>query len=420
MKKISISILLIMTVLLSVFALSASAEPSSIVILNRDSINLYPNQTYKLILSDPDVSASFSTSNANAASVDSSGNVTAVSEGTAIITAKLSNGHSSQCTVYVKNGISPQDIVLNTQSINLTVDSTYSLSAAVYPDNVLDKSIYYSSSDNSVATVNEVGYIRAVGTGVAVISAESSSSAVVKKCIVKVNSTAGIGNFSVLLSGTVYSLSGKLQKNNVIEIKSSKTAQRTITDENGKFRFENVPEGNYVMSLYKDKNSKNSYAATQLSVGSYNMGVSCIVNKNEIVLLYQDQYNTANIQDITLGKSSIILDAGEDYDMSFIVRPSNIGTPALKCSSSNESVATVDSDGKITAVSKGNAQIVFSTVDGKISKSCAVTVTDLNSNKYSWLIILIETIIILAVSLIFIYKYKKFLRQKEKEEMGKE
>lgn len=419
MKKISISMLLTLTVLMSIFAVSASAEESAAAIFNRDSISLYPMQTYRLMLSDTDSIPVFSTSDNDIATISDDGMVTAVSEGIAIVTAKFSNGYSSQCTVEVKSGISPQDISLSTQSITLAVGSGQSITATVYPEDIADKTVYYSSSDNSVATVNESGYINAVGVGVAVISAESSSSAISKKCIVKVNSKSGTGNFSVSVSGTAYSVSGNPESNVIIELKNSKYTERTTTDKNGQFTFEAVAQGNYIMSMYKSDDTKTAEAAAQISVSTYNIDMTCIVNKSELVLLYQDQLITAdNITDITLEKSSLILNCGETYDMTFTVRPNDIGTPVLMSSSSDDDVATVTSDGRITAVSAGEATIVFSTLDGKISKTCTVTVTDTDSNTYSWVIILVEMVILLIIAVIFICFYRKFLKQKEKEEMG--
>lgn len=419
MKKIGTSILLILTVLISIFSVSASAEEPAIVIFSRDSISLYPTQTYKLMLSDTSITPDFVTSDGSVATISDDGTVTAVSEGTAIVTSKFSSGYSSQCTVEVKSGTSPKDISLNVQNLTLSVGTGRVIKATVYPSDIDDKTVYYSSSDNSVATVSSDGYVNAVGVGVAVISAESSSSAVSKKCIVKVNSKSGAGNFSVSVSGTAYSLSGSRQSNVVMELKNSKYTERTTTDDNGQFIFEDIAQGVYVMSMYKDEDAETAIATTEISVNSYNISMTCIINKNELVLLYQDQLlDSDDITDIVLEKSSIILNRGEEYDMTFTVRPDNAVTPMLMSVSSDEDIATVNADGKITAISEGKATVIFSTIDGKISKTCIVTVTDTDSNTYSWVIILLEVMILLIISVIFICVYKKFLKQKEKEEMG--
>lgn len=419
MKKNIIGILLVITVLFSAFALPANAATTNSPIFNRDSINLYPTQIYTLFLGDKNVS--LTTSNSNVATVSNDGTVTAVSKGTAVITAKTTDGNTEKCNVTVLDGVSPQSVSLNAQSITLKEGSGKKLTASVLPRNIQDKSIRYSSSDTSVATVSNSGYIKAVKAGVAVITAESSSSAVSKKCIVNVQSKSGYDDFSVTVSGTIYELSGEKATNKKIELKNSKNLFYSESDENGQFLIENVEQGNYTMSVYKSNDTDTPSASSSVIVSSYNMNISCIISSTELVLLYQDEKTgSSDIKDITLSKSSVILDKGEEYNMTYTVRPGNIGTPALVGSSSNKKVATVNSDGKITALSEGKATISFSTLDGKISKSCVVTVTDNNKSTYSWLIILVEMLILLAIVLAFAKSYKKFLRKKELEEMYRE
>ena len=84
----------------------------------------------------------------------------------------------------------------------------------------------------------------------------------------------------------------------------------------------------------------------------------------------------------------------------------------------DEEIATVDADGRITAVSEGTAVITFSTVDGRLSKSCKVIVSDSKGNKYSWLIITVETSLALICLVAFAIRYRRFVKNKEKEEFG--
>lgn len=420
MKKNIISILVMLTLLFSAFAFPANAETTKSPIFNRDSINLYPTQIYTLFLGNKK-NVSLTTSNSNVATVSNDGTVTAVKKGTTVITAKTTDGNTEKCNVNVLDGVSPQSVSLNAQSITLKEGSGKKLTASVLPQNVQDKSIRYSSSDTSVATVSKSGYVKAVKAGVAVITAESSSSAVSKKCIVNVQSKSGYDDFSVTVSGTIYELSGEKSTNKKIELKNSKNLFYSESDENGQFLIENVEQGNYTISVYKNNDADTPSASASVIVSSYNMNISCIINSTELVLLYQDEkISSLDIKDITLNKSSIILDKGEEYNMTYTIRPNNIGTPTLVGSSNNKKVATVNSDGKITALSEGKATISFSTLDGKISKSCVVTVTDNNKSTYSWLIILIEMLILLAIVLAFAKSYKKFLRKKEREELYRE
>ena len=80
---------------------SVSVSPSSVTLTEGQSryltATVYPSNASQLV--------TWTSSNANIASVSSSGKVTAVNAGTAIITAKTSNGKSATCTVTCKSAV---------------------------------------------------------------------------------------------------------------------------------------------------------------------------------------------------------------------------------------------------------------------------------------------------------------------------
>lgn len=80
---------------------SVSVSPSSVTLTEGQSRYL----TATVYPSNASQSVTWTSSNANIASVSSSGKVTAVNAGTAIITAKTSNGKSATCTVTCKAAI---------------------------------------------------------------------------------------------------------------------------------------------------------------------------------------------------------------------------------------------------------------------------------------------------------------------------
>ena len=65
-----------------------------------------------------------------------------------------------------------ESIALSGSSVELKVEETVNISCTVYPDNASDKTVSWSSSDTSVATVNSYGLITAVGKGTCVITAQ--------------------------------------------------------------------------------------------------------------------------------------------------------------------------------------------------------------------------------------------------------
>ncbi|MBO4756934.1 MAG: Ig domain-containing protein [Bacteroidales bacterium] len=80
-----------------------------------------------------------------------------------------------------------------------------------------------------------------------------------------------------------------------------------------------------------------------------------------------------NVTGVTVSPTSLSLVEGESGDLTATVSPSNADNASVTWDSSDKSVATV-SNGKVTAVKAGSANITVKTVDGGFTASCAVTV----------------------------------------------
>ena len=102
----------------------------------------------------------------------SNGVVTFVGEGTAEITATAGDV-SAVCKVTVKaKTVAVEKVTLDKTSAELTVGDTATLKASVTPDNATDKTVTWTSSDDSVASVKD-GVVTAVKAGTATITAKS-------------------------------------------------------------------------------------------------------------------------------------------------------------------------------------------------------------------------------------------------------
>lgn len=100
------------------------------------------------------------------------GTVTFIGEGTAEITATAGDV-SAVCKVTVKaKPVAVENVTLDKTSEELTVGGTLTLNATVSPDNATDKTVTWTSSANSVATVKD-GVVTAVKAGKAVITAKA-------------------------------------------------------------------------------------------------------------------------------------------------------------------------------------------------------------------------------------------------------
>lgn len=117
--------------------------------------------------------ATFSSSDISIADVDFNGKITARGAGTATITATTNYFTTATCQVTV-NPMLATSISLNQSAMNLTVGSSQKLTATVLPAGASDKSVTWTSSDESVATVDANGNVTGITTGLATITATTN------------------------------------------------------------------------------------------------------------------------------------------------------------------------------------------------------------------------------------------------------
>ena len=117
-----------------------------------------------------DKKVSWSSSKTSVATVKD-GKVTAVAAGTATITAKA-GGKSATCSVtVVEKEIPVEKIDLGYSSRALEVGKTFKMNALVTPTNATDKTVTWTTSDETVATVSKTGLVTGVAVGTATITA---------------------------------------------------------------------------------------------------------------------------------------------------------------------------------------------------------------------------------------------------------
>ena len=108
------------------------------------------------------------------ATVDEEGNVLGVSVGTTTILARTSNGKMATCTINV-NEVFVEEITLDKTEAEIRANETLQLTATIKPDNATVKDITWKSSDPSVATVDEKGFVTAKNPGDVIITVTSSN-----------------------------------------------------------------------------------------------------------------------------------------------------------------------------------------------------------------------------------------------------
>lgn len=337
------------------FNTSGTTEISS-VSLNASKLSLKPGESYSITASVlPDYATNktvtWSSSNTSVATI-SNGKVTAVAAGTSTITAKAGN-KSATCSITVYNPtVEVSGLSLNKTSLSLVTGGTETLSATVTPSNATNKTVTWSSSNTSVATVSN-GKVTAVGAGTATITAKAGNksatcSVAIKNPIVEVS---GISLNSVSISlapGETETLTATVipsnATNKTVTWSSSNTGVATIS--NGIVTA--VAVGNATIT------AKSGSKSVTCSVTVYNP--------------------TVEVLSVALDKTSLSMVSGDTESLNATLSPANATNKTISWSSSNPAVVTVDGKGTITAVAAGTATITAK-AESK-SATCYVTVSD--------------------------------------------
>lgn len=119
----------------------------------------------------------WTSSNPAAATVNSSGAVTGVAAGTAIITATtLDGGFTATTTVTVLgSNIPATGVTLAPATFNVGIGVTVALTATVSPANATNKAVTWTSSSPAVAMVSASGVVTGVSSGTATITVRTAS-----------------------------------------------------------------------------------------------------------------------------------------------------------------------------------------------------------------------------------------------------
>ena len=84
---------------------------------------------------------------------------------------------------------------------------------------------------------------------------------------------------------------------------------------------------------------------------------------------------TYKVTGVSLNKDSLTLNVGNSETLNATVAPNNATNQEVTWTSNEEKVATVDANGKVTAVGEGNTTITVTTKDGSKTDTCTVIVT---------------------------------------------
>lgn len=185
--------------------------PVTGVSLNKNSLSLTVGGKDTLIATVAPTTAtnqkvSWNSNNDKIASVDNSGNVTAVAPGNATITATTADGNkTATCSVTVTaSNIPVTGVTVSPTSGTVGVNGTLQLTANIQPSNATNKAVTWTSSSNSIATVDTNGKVTGKAVGTATITVTTADGKKTATCTVTVaQGTVAVINYSVAVDKTL-------------------------------------------------------------------------------------------------------------------------------------------------------------------------------------------------------------------------
>ena len=335
----------------------------SITILPNSDITMNKGETKNLSVdiqpatAEEDKTVTWESDNPNVATIDkTSGLLKAVGGGSATITARLKNGKTATATVTVKVPVTEVILEDGKESINVNKNTTKTIKIKINPSDYTDTTpTHWESSSEEVATVNQNGEITALSNGQTIITAtkDGKSDTIIVYVITPIESVV-INEKSGLTDNTM-----QLEKNH--ETNLTATVNPSDTNEEYTLKWSSSDDDIASVSATGVVTAKKAGTVT-ITATANNKSDSIKVNV------------FVPISSFTPTKEDIEIIKGKTFKVSYQINPSDATeSKVIAWSSSENSVATVNSEGVITALKEGTT-VITGTLKNGMSININVTV----------------------------------------------
>ena len=317
----------------------------------------------------------YSSSDSSVVTVNSKGVVKGIKEGSAIITVSSSNGmvkDTAYVTVYnngvtsVSNGesvntIYPSSLKLNNTNLNLKINSSVQIIATITPSGA-NQSLSWSSSNTRVATVNSNGLVEAKGTGTTNIVAQTVNGITAKV-------TVTVGDYSLDLKGIMITTNYALlpvgsQKQLVVVFEPSNASNKTVSWSSSNPDVATVNSSGYVKAI--------SSGSTTITAKSLDGGYT-----DTTIIEVGSSGNVIDETSVSFPKSIYYVGVGGTITLNPIITPSNATFKNLMFSSSDSSIASVDNNGLVSGLKKGEVKVTVTTHRKALKATATVVVNNI-------------------------------------------
>ena len=289
------------------------------------------------------------------ASVSESGLVFALSEGNTTVTV-MAGGKTAACSITVVKGfVAVTSVGLNKTSLELVEGDTETLTATVLPDDATDKTVTWASSNERIVTVKG-GVVSAIAPGEATLSAQAGDKTGI--CLITVQKKY-VAVESVELDKTELSLFVDESATLTATVKPGDATDQSVSWKSSNEKVAKVSSSGEIQAIGV---GKATITVTTMDGGKT---ASCSVEvKNRVESIT-----------ITAPYGEKEISVGSTLQLKVTVTPEGLSDTETEWKSSNTSVATVSTDGLVTAKSKGTVTITVTVKNGSETKTATYEIT---------------------------------------------
>ncbi|NLL45568.1 MAG: Ig domain-containing protein [Clostridiales bacterium] len=253
---------------------------------------------------------------------------------------------------------------ISNETLNIHIGSSATLVISVEPKDATRKNVTWASGNSLIAEISEetntTAKITGKSAGTVLITAVSEDGGKLAACIVTVSSpepAVSVTKITLEPENPILTMGSTLKL--VATVFPSNASTKSLTWSSSAPEVAMVSDDGLVSAIGVGT------AVITAKAGNGNKTATCTVEVRDL---------SVPVTGVELNMDSATLKVGDFLVLTASVRPENATNKQINWTSSDRSVAAVNTAGEITAIGTGTATITASTSDGNIAATCRIEV----------------------------------------------
>lgn len=380
------------------YEVSVVKNPINEIVLKYESskVDAKPGDTQTIQFKKPTVDGvnvtyddfTYESSNENIATVtmvDGVPTINYLDYGTCNVSIKAKKGDG--VATYVVNVLHHvEGLAFEQTTADINIGESFTINPIFTPENVDNKSITWTTSDNKIATVNSSGVVKGIKEGTVTITGTAND---------KVN-----GTFTATCTVVVHKIDVteiSLNKTSIeVDVNDKFELAATVLPDNASYKdvkwtvsdesvVEIINQGTSAVTLIAKKEGTATITAS-----CDGKSITCNVTVNGQPTPPPEPEKHVESVSIQVNGKDVDIQSilpQETLDLTAVINPANADNKNVVWSSSNKEIVTVDARGQVTGVAPGTATITVKTVDGNKTDTITIRVVDKQAQQQSIIIL---------------------------------